>query len=212
MAGIWAGIGEALKEVIIALGVVTVHDKVRATSEKVTTPAGDKATTEKPTTAQATGRAVASWVAKSFEESRAELLDYFREMMMCCDKIAGQRFLDRQRMRQFKELKPYEKDDKPENHYQPGDENKFVKLMTKLFIGLSEDVELEKRKETFKWLGRMKHQEFDTTIEMLNHDVVKQMYEKAKLMMNDVGNELTDLFVKEDDRLKKMTKKLGYKI
>lgn len=133
---------------------------------------------------------IASGAAKKIkdkltDEKRAELLAFLRELEgyeKVDPPVASKNLLRRQRDRQQGKELSYKKGVK----YQAGSEDEFVTLLTKLFIALSDEEELESRIATFLWLGNMDDEEFDATLEFLKHDVVLQYGRKIPHVIREM--------------------------
>jgi len=162
---------------------------------------------------------------KLTEEYRGELLafilkdvaEYFEE-----GKTAAENFMKRQAIRQTEGEKSYSTT-MPKERYQPGDEDKMVGLLTKLFKALdgtsektpeAAEKELQLRLTTFVALGNMSDEQFDTTLEFLSHDVLVQWLKKAKIWIVDVNKEVNNLLsptaIKLQDWAQKLQRKGGY--
>ncbi len=131
--------------------------------------------------AEKEGVALAQFVEKKLtDEHRAELLAFIRELATY-DKEASDKLLDRQRQRQYCARKTY-----PDAHgnyatYAPGEEDRLVTLLTKLYMALADNhEERSSRIEVFTWLGHMEDREFDAALEFLHHDVIFQWFQKAR--------------------------------
>lgn len=115
-------------------------------------------------------------IKKITEEHRAELLSFIRHLGVQYDKESSENLLRRQRLRQTCSPIPYN----PTLRYQHGSEDSYVNLLTKLYIALNDsDKERNDRIEIFKWLGRLNEQDFDATLEFLNHDAFIQWMKRS---------------------------------
>lgn len=144
---------EIVKEIGVATGVNVVMEKMKAKM-------GDQ---------------VAEEVKKKLtDEHRAELLAYLCGLE-AYSKKASKSFLRRQAERQVLAPRSYGDHDK----YKPGDEDRYITLLTKLYLALDDEHEKNARIQTFKWLGEMSDEEFDAVLEVLHHDVILQYFKKA---------------------------------
>ena len=144
---------EIVKEVGVATGVNVVMEKMK----------------------QKTGEVVAEEVRKKLtDEHRAELLSYLRGLSVYSER-ASKNFLRRQAERQMQMPRSYGNHEK----YKPGDEDRYVTLLAKLYLALDDEHEKSARIQTFKWLGEMGDEEFDNALEMLHNDVILQYFKKA---------------------------------
>lgn len=145
---------ELLKEIGVAFGMDVLFDKLKKEGAPVVVDKMKK---------------------KITDEHRAEMLTFIRELA-ARDPLASETLLRRHRDRQEEKEISY----LPGKRYLAGSEDTYVTLLTKLHTALSDsDGEKESRFEMFKWLGRMNDQEFDATLEFLNHDVVMQYIRKT---------------------------------
>jgi len=163
--------GEILREIVIAGAMAGIMDGLKNGLKD-----GGKKASER--------------IIKKFEESRAELLAFIRSLA-AIDKKASETLIQRQRVRQLCEKRSYP----PYEQYQPGDEDRYVELLTKLYRVLDEPEEKEMRKEIFKWLGRLSDEDFDATLEFLHHDVFIQWLKKSWGWVKEIWGKLysTDL-------------------
>lgn len=158
-------IGEVLKEVGITGLMIAIFDALKNTVKDGAKEAGDvlkKKITE-----------------ELIEEKRGEMLGFLRSLA-ANDLKASKTLLDRQVARQGCEPRNYKDKNGINQPYLPGDENTFVKLLTKLYMALDEPDEQNTRVQVFVWLGNLEDEEFDSRLEFLNHDVVLQY---AKLLL-----------------------------
>ncbi|MEY4731575.1 MAG: hypothetical protein RL681_521 [Candidatus Parcubacteria bacterium] len=102
---------------------------------------------------------------KSFEEQRAALLAY---ILTLTDREASKNLLAWHKKRQ-QQVPPYTY----------GDENRFVKLLTKLFTALEKPEQKKVRDKVFSKLGRMSESDFNLALDFLEHDFLKQLYKKV---------------------------------
>ena len=144
---------EIVKEIGVATGVNVVMEKMKA---KV-------------------GEHAAEEVKKKLtDEHRAELLAYLGELG-AYNEVASKNLLRRQAERNAQVPRSYGGHEK----YKPGDEDRYVTLLTKLYLALNDEHEKNARMETFGWLGEMSDEEFDAALELLNHDVILQYAQKG---------------------------------
>lgn len=171
---------EIVKEIGVATGVNVVMEKMKT---KV-------------------GEHVAEEVRKKLtDEHRAELLAYLGELD-AYNKKASKNLLRRQAERNAQAPRSYGNHEK----YKPGDEDRYVTLLTKLYLALDDEHEKNARMQTFEWLGEMGDEEFDAVLELLNHDVILQYTQKGwrivklaweKLRANQTVNECNSAAVNE---------------
>jgi hypothetical protein len=162
---------EILKEIGIAGLMASIMDAAKGAVKDGVKKAGD---------------AVFTKISKEMEEEyRVRLLTFIRELAII-DPWASAQFIRRHEDRQFCRPRTYG------NHksYVSNDENKYVMLLSKLYIGLDEPEEQNARVQIFKWLGNIPDEEFDSRIEFLNHDMVIQyatrLLKKAGTLLNNI--------------------------
>lgn len=167
---------ELIKEIGVAFGMDVLFDKIRKEGAPVIADKMKK---------------------KITDERRAEMLTFIRELA-ARDPFASETLLRRQRDRQEEKEISY----LPGKKYLAGSEDMYVTLLTKLHAALDDsNDEKESRFEMFKWLGRMNDQEFDATLEFLNHDIVMQYIRKAAqiagMAIPEIKRLMEELKVKE---------------
>lgn len=128
-------------------------------------------------------------IEKSFKESRGEFFAWLPSLARE-NKKAFENLRRRQCIRQKPDGK---RTYPPYTLYGPGSEDLMVQLLTGLFIAMGEKNELESRKNIFIYLGMLSDEEFDQALEFLNHDVLTQWFNKLKLWVKEVGQEIKEL-------------------
>lgn len=121
-------------------------------------------------------------VNKTFAESRGELFGFILHELAGYDPVASDNLMRRHRLREQCAPLPYDR----KRRYKPGEENRFVQLLTKLKVALSGPDEKTKLLEVFKRLGHMKNKEFDHALPFLHHDVVIQFIKRAWVGVQDL--------------------------
>lgn len=112
--------------------------------------------------AQSGAEKIAKYVVRrTFTDSRAILLNFILQEVFAEDETASNNLLEWHEKR-TKCLPPYK----------PNDENRFVKLLTKLYNALESSP--HDRLKTFVTLGRMTENEFNLKLDFLENDVVAQ--------------------------------------
>lgn len=147
------------------------------------------------------GDGVVAKITKELEEEkRAEMLAFIRSLA-AIDLKASKQLLKRQMDRQECKARTYG-DNKP---YVPGDENSYVKLLTKLYIALSKPDEQNTRVQVFVWLGNLDDEEFDSRLEFLSHDVVLQyaklLLAKVKVLIDQFDQTAAGLAIGIDEKV-----------
>ena len=161
--------GELLKEIGITGLIIAIVEAAKEAFKDGAKKVGDKI--------------VIKITKEMEEEKRAEMLAFIRSLA-AEDKLASDTLMERQQARQRCQKRSYE----PYKPYEPGDENKFVKLLTKLYIALDELDERNARTQVFIWLGNINDEDFDARLEFLDHDIALQYLKwalvKAKALIN----------------------------
>lgn len=145
------------------------------------------------------------YVKKSFEEHRGELFAFVRLELAPGD---ADRIMEQQRRRAACE--PYTYDSG--KRYKPGDENKMVKLLTKLYMHLSAPEEHDKRRKAFTDLARMDDRTFDLALDFLEHDWFVQFIKRGSMEIqefNDFLNRPDSIINRTDQRFINFASRLG---
>jgi len=158
---------EMLKEVIVSGVIAGGLDALKNGAKK----AGD-ATVEK--------------IISRMDERRGEMLAFIRGLA-ARDPLASENLIRRQRERQFCHPRSYG----AREPYLAGDEDRFVTLLTKLYIALEQPDEKIVRREIFVWLGRLSDEDFDATIEFLHHDIFIQWLKRSWGWIKNVGSKVS---------------------
>ncbi|MEK7146665.1 MAG: hypothetical protein AAB772_00225 [Patescibacteria group bacterium] len=148
-------------------------------------------------------------VKKLTDEHRAEVLVFIVRELAQADQIAADNLLRRQKMRQFCEGK-----------YQPGDEDKYVTLLAKLYLTLDGtdgsgkekadgQKERDSRLQIFRWLGGISDPDFDAALEFLNHDVFIQWLKKSWSWLAEISKYIYSNNRKNLGLVQKMDKELA---
>lgn len=165
-------IGEILKEMGIAGAMAALLDAAKNGVQKMAPIVGEKV-------ADVAGKKISK---KLDEEYRGEMLAFLRKLA-AYDAIASENLLRRQQDRQFCHKHSYD-----ENNYQPGEEDRYIELLRKLYKSLDQPEEENLRMQTFIWLGRMSDKKFDATQEILHNDVFLQYLQKFKIWFKETGH------------------------
>lgn len=164
-------LGELLKEMGIAGLVAGIMDTARDAVKDGVKKVGDATITK---------------ITKEMEEEYRDRLFAFIRSLATIDPYASAQLIRRHEDRQYCRPRRYGSHDP----YVYGDENKFVKLLSKLYIGLDEPDEQNARVQIFIWLGHLSNKEFDSRLEFLNHDVVVQYIKRALGVVKGTINQL----------------------
>ncbi len=121
-------------------------------------------------------------VQKKASEKRGELLSDMRKLSGR-DSTASANLQRRHGLRQKCLPRTYGEKKK----YGPLDENWFTAILVELKDALSEESEKNDYWEALVWLGRMKDEEFDTTLELLDHSQIKQLLRTVIQEMKKIG-------------------------
>lgn len=116
-------------------------------------------------------------VKKITDHHRAELKAF---LMLLGDDIARNNIQIRYR----RTLEP------PRGTGKPGEENRFVDLLTRLWLVLKDDP--KQCELVFTELGHLSDEEFDEFLYFLENDVIPQWYKKAKAFLRETANDVID--------------------
>ncbi|MFA5098843.1 MAG: hypothetical protein WC461_01335 [Candidatus Paceibacterota bacterium] len=124
------------------------------------------------------------------EEKRSELLAFLHNELEAQDPVAAKNIFRRQQARQNCEKRTYGNGEE----YLPGDEDKMIFLLAKLYMAMEcidgEDktcADKKKCTEIFKWMGNLSDEEFDSKLEFLNHDSVTQLLKRMKIHVHQTA-------------------------
>ncbi len=153
-------LGEILKETGIAAVVATALDALKNGAKKSVEEAGAVATKR---------------IAKKLNEEHRKEFFAFLRALAAEDLTASENLFRHWRDRQHSQPRTYGL----KEPYKDGDEAKFEDLLGGLYVALSDEDEVETRREVFKWLGHLEDPEFDETLPLLDHDIVIQWLKKT---------------------------------
>ena len=116
-------------------------------------------------------------VKKINDHHRAELKAF---LMLLSDDVAR----DNLQIRYRKTLEP------PRGVGKSGDENRFVNLLTRLWLVLKDNP--KQCEIVFTELGYLTDEEFDEVLYFLENDIIPQWYKKAKAFLGETANDIVD--------------------
>ncbi len=114
-------------------------------------------------------------VSRTFADNRAILMTFITQDVFAADETASKN-LDEW----------HKKRDDCQTPYGPGDEDLFVKLLTKLYIALADNPQA--RLQTFITLGRMTEEDFNHKLNFLENDIVSQWLRRIGITLTQVDN------------------------
>lgn len=128
-------------------------------------------------------------IISALDEKRGEMFAFITGRLMAEDPEAAEKLLSRLEMRQQCLPRTYG-DHKP---YMHGDKNRMSSSLTKIYIALDDPTEHDKRLQTFKYLGRLTDKAFDSQIEIVENDAIRQYVKRITTSIDKQAEKLADV-------------------